>query len=284
MDTVKRRMSPKRQVLVLVIIGLWVAGSTSASAQFGLPKIPKLPKVSKKETKPSEKATPEVGASAAASVEVSQMSPDSAPPGGSGEVTLTGKGFKEGMTLDFRCQGAQFQPDSIKVTAPDHAVAQISVPTSAKEGPCGLSIASSKTGEPFRISASANMPMVLPVIFLGEGDMNFMQLMPKMQEQIMKAAQGNWQQGQTSQNKPKSQGLRVDSESIKYLDLDGKTVFEEKVSGVKSMGEMTQMNQPTGIFRIVFNDGKIYNFGQGLRGGGGAANQDYLFLKKRLGK
>jgi len=48
------------------------------------------------------------------------------------------------------------------------------------------------------------------------------------------------------------------------------------------MGEMKQEGKPMGIFRIVFNDGKIYNFG-GM-GNGSDGHAAFEFLQKKLGK
>jgi len=263
-----------------------LAGASTASAQFGLPKLPKLPKKSDKkppvgkETKASEEATPEIGASQVGSMEITQISPDSAPPGGYGQVVITGKGLDR-LSFELNCVGGSIKPESLKVENPNRLVAQIRVPLDLEEGPCGTGMArSTGTGEPFRISKSANMPIVLPLMYLGEGDMDYMQLMPKMAQGMMEASKGNWQAGEATPAQTKS-GLEVSGSSLKFIDA-GKVAFEEPVSGVKSLGEMTQMNQPTGIFRIVFNDGKIYNFAD--MSSSGSKGRIFLYLKKRLGK
>ena len=102
-----------------------------------MPGIPKIPKLSKESsgTKPSEKATPEIGATRGSTVEIKPVSPDSVPPGGAGEVTLTGEGLHKGMKLSFHCSGNEIQAENLRVTAPDHAVVEISVPVAAQEGP-----------------------------------------------------------------------------------------------------------------------------------------------------
>ncbi len=274
---------PMGWVVMVVFLGI-VLGPGLASAQFGLPKIPKLPKkVTKKakDTKESENATPEVTASGVGSPEVAQISPNEAPPGGQGEVVLTGKGFGNGLSLNFNCKGAQFEPKSIKVESPTRAVANIAVPVSAEEGPCGLSLKSSQSGEPFKISNSAGMPVTLPVLYMGEGDMDFMAIMQKMSQVMMKQTQGNWQEAGAQANKPPS-GLVVEGGSLKFVD-EGKAVFTEPGSNVKAIQEMHQGDQAVGIFRIVFNDGKIQNFmdreGGSKKGSGVAA-----YLKKKYGK
>jgi len=272
-------------LLMAVVLGA-VLGISNASAQFGLPKIPKLSKKAKKaitgkDTKESEKATPEVSASGTGSPEVAQISPDAAPPGGAGEVVITGKGFAEGMNVDFRCKGAEFQPKSLKVQSPTRAVAQLEVPLSAEEGPCGLSMKSTQTGEPFKISSSAGMPVTLPVLYVGEGDMDFMTISMKMSQVMMKQAQGNWQQSGAQANKPPS-GLVVEGGSLKYVE-EGKAVFTEAGANVKAVQEMHQGDQNTGIFRIVFTDGKIQNF-MDREGGSHKGSAAAQYLKKKYGK
>jgi hypothetical protein len=70
--------------------------------------------------------------------------------------------------------------------------------------------------------------------------------------------------------------------SIKFVQGD-KTVFTEPATGVKSMSEMKQAGQPIGIFRIVFNDGKIFNF-VGGKAGGGQSHETFELLRTKLGK
>jgi hypothetical protein len=250
--------------LVAVII-VWAVGSSVGAAQFHLPKIPSLPKTSKPaspEVKPSRAGTAEV---------VSMMSPDSAPPGGHGEVVLTGQNFKDGMRIQFNCSGAQFSPDSFKVESPTRIVAQVTIPLTAQEGPCGTSLGSTPGKEPFRISNSADMPVAISVTLIGEGDMQFMDMMMSMSKTAM-AGYGN--QGEQGR-------IELSGGSIKYVKGSA-TSFTESVSAVKSMGEMKQGGKSVGIFRIVFNDGKIYNFG--AMGNGSDAHAAFELLQKKLGK
>jgi hypothetical protein len=252
--------------LVAVVIG-WSAGASIGAAQFHLPKIPGIAK-----TKPDKPGSPEVKPSRGGTAEVvSMMSPDSAPPGGRGEVVMTGENFKDGMRIEFNCKGAQFSPDSIKVESPTRLVAQVTIPVKAEEGPCGTSMRSAPGKEPFRISNSANMPVAISVALLGEGDMQFMDMMMSMQKTLM-GGFGN--QGEAGR-------IVVQGDSNKYLK-GNTTSFTESVSAVKSMGEMKQNGKPVGIFRIVFNDGKIYNFG-GM-GGGSDGHAAFEFLQRKLGK
>src|SRR5208283_783144 len=86
----------------------WAAGASIGAAQLHLPNVPGISK-----SKTSRPGSPEVKPSRAGTAEVvSVMSPDSAPPGGHGEVILTGRNFKDGMRIQFDCKGAQFSPDS----------------------------------------------------------------------------------------------------------------------------------------------------------------------------
>jgi hypothetical protein len=257
---------------VMIAVLTWVVSASTGLAQFGgLPKIPKLPK---KNTTTSQPATKEVNPSHAGTMEVasvSAMTPDSAPPGGHGQVALTGTNFKPGMTLRFNCKGASFDADSVKVESATKVVAQISVPVTAQEGSCSTSARSASGKDPFQISNSANMPIAVSAVYIGEGDMQFMDMMMKMQQAMMP---GYGKQGGAGQ-------ITLDSGSIKYVQ-DGQPTFTESISSVKSMGEMKQNGNPVGIFRIVFNDGKIYNFsGSGSVGNSHAV---FEFLQKKLGK
>lgn len=249
---------------------VWAAsGSTSFGQLRGL-KVPSLPKGI---VKPSKPASPEVKPSRGDSPEVqvlSMISPDSAPPGGHGQLVLTGQNFKDGSPLTFDCKGARFRADSIKVESATKAVAQITVPVTAEEGPCSTSMRSAKEG-PFQISNSASMPVAVSAILLGEGDMQFMEMMMKMQQAM---APGFGSQG--------AQGhIEIAAGAIKYVQGD-KATFTEPIPGVKSMAEMKQGGQPIGIFRIIFNDGKIYNFMGGQQGKD--AHEVFTYLQKRLGK
>ena len=91
----------------MVGVALSGAAASLAWAQFGgLGKI-KLPKKLEKiipktkETGPSPQGTPETGASASSSPEITMLAPDVAPPGGSLNVVLTGKALSEGMSLSL---------------------------------------------------------------------------------------------------------------------------------------------------------------------------------------
>ena len=281
-----RNRTPFLRTLLILIVGVTLGGgaASTAWAQFGLPKI-KLPKVlqpKSKETEPSKKDSPETSASAKDSPEISMMSPDVAPAGGSLDVVITGKGLREGMGLNFSCVGAQFSPASVKLESPTRAVARVNVPLEAQDGPCGISnVRFTQTKEPFRISSSSDVPVVLAsVMYFGEGEMNMMDAMMKMSQAATKQMQqGNWQE-KGSEQAPLS-GLVLTPGTVKYVD-QGNPVFEEPVSAVKGIGEMMMQGKPVGLFRIVFTDGKIYNFGAG--GQGPSQSATIKFIRKKLGR
>jgi hypothetical protein len=225
----------------------------------------------KKETKTSKPSTAEIKPSRAGSYElvVTKVDPDSVPPGGHGQVVLVGEGFKNGVEIRFSCPGGEFAAENVKVDSPTKVEVLISVPVTAQEGTCNI-LGTNPEKEVFRISNSGNMPISLPSMLLGEGDLQFIDLMMKMQQAM---SPGFGKQSESGR-------IELDSSSIKYVQ-GGKATFTESISGVKSMAEMKQAGQPIGIFRIVFNDGKIYNFG-------GTQQKDthavFEFLQKKLGK
>jgi len=274
-------------------------GASTAAAQFGLPKLPKLPKVGKKETKPATESKEKAAEHEA--IEVTSISPDSAPPGATGEIVLTGKGFFRGMRLRMGCPGDETAPENlsnhlVKVESPERATAQVSIPADAPEGPCTLysvgywgaagvvtdETQESPVGTPeimqvkssgtvFRISQAGAMPVAVPVFLAGEGEMQFMDVMMKFQQSM----QGSWGKGGKSR-------LLLSPDTVKYVQ-DEKTVFSEPPSGASKVEEMTMMGQPTGVFRLVFKSGKIYNFVDQSEGGA-EKSQAFKTVKKKLGK
>jgi hypothetical protein len=277
------------RTLLLLIVGVALSGAAASTAwaQFGglgkikLPK--KLDKIipKTKETGPSQKDTPETGASASGSLEISMMAPDVAPPGGSLNVVLTGKALSEGMSLNFSCVGSQFSPASVKVENPTRAVARVNVPLGAQDGPCGINVKYLQTKELFRIASSSDIPVVLAsVMYLGEGEMNLMDAMMKMGQAATKQMQqSNWQEKGGEEAPP--QGLMLAPDTVKFMD-QGQLVFEKPISSVKGIGEMMMNGKPAGLFRIVFTDGKIYNFG--ASGQGSDESGTVKFIRRKLGK
>ena len=286
-------------VVAAVVLGLGF-GASVASAQFGLPKLPKIPKVGKKETKPATESKEKAAEHEA--IEITSISPDSAPAGAAGEIVLTGKNFFRGMRLRMGCAGDEAAPENLRnqlvtVESPERATVKISIPLDAQEGPCTLysvgywgkagavtdETNESPAGTPeimqiksagatFTISPTGKMPVAVPVYLAGEGNMQFMEIMMKFQQSM----QGNWGQGGGKSS------LQLSPDTVKYVQ-DDKTVFTEPTSGVTKVEEMSMMGQPSGVFRIVFKSGKIYNFMDQSQGGSDKSRV-FKFVKKRLGK
>jgi len=285
-------------VIAAVVLGLGF-GASVASAQFGLPKLPKIPKVGKKESKPATESKEK--AAQLPAIEVTSVTPDSAPPGASGEIVLTGKNFFRGMRLRMGCAGDEAAPENLRnqlvtVESPERATFKVSIPENAQEGPCMLYVVGywgragvvtdetneSPAGTPeitqispdkvlFRISNSGSMPLSVPVFLAGEGNMQFMEIMMKLNQSM----QGGWGKGGKS-------SLLLSPDTVQYVQ-DDKTVFSEPTSGATKVEEMSMMGKPTGVFRIVFKSGKIYNF-MDQSEGGGDKGRAFKTVKKRLGK
>ncbi len=243
------------------------AGGLGA-AQFRLPKIPKLGK-----TQPAEQKKP----AAAPAAELTALSLHSASPGAEGDLVLTGKNFNAGTGLRMNCPNAAPAISNFKVESPTRAVAHVRFPFNTAEGPCeiyleqrdlvtgaGGEITASRSGTvlvtlvpsvSFNISTPSEMPMVLPVAYVGEGEMEFTQVMMKMQE----ALHGSW--GGSGQAQ-----LLVVQGRVTFKQGE-QTVFDEPASNVKEVGEMAMMGEKTGVFRLVMNGGKIYNFIEKTDGG-----------------
>lgn len=269
------------------------AGGAIAYAQFGLPKLPKIPKLpGQKENKPSQESKPKKAESLPAP-ELTAITPDAAPPGGAGELVLTGKNFTPGMNIRFNCKGG-VNPhiESFKVENSSRAVANVSLPLNAAECPCEMFLertaGGSETGESqsgtkevfqvpasgpkFAISNSGSLPVSVDVVLLAEGNQDFPQLMMKLQQAMMPGFG----------EKAEKTTLLLAPDTVKYV-RGQTTLFSEPTSAVKAVEEMSMMGQSMGIFRIEFKDGKIYNF-MGAQGGSGDSKKAGEIVKKRLGK
>lgn len=289
MNTIQIRWS---MVWVMVAVLLSI-GAPSAETQF--PSLPKV-KVPGKAPAAKDKNTPSAAkASSLPAPELSQISPDSVPPGGSGDVVLTGKNFDDHLSMRLNCHNAGAVVNSFKVEGPTRAVAHITMSTGAREGKCQVylerhagkqtaEMAESsfdspevyqvpESGPSFSVSNKSPMPVSVPAVLLAEGDKGFMELVGKMQQAMMP---GFGQQGGKAL-------LLLASDTVKYTK-GGQTVFTEPVSNVKAVEEMNMQGQSTGIFRIVFKNGKIYNF----MGGGADSSMDskkvFGIVKAKLGK
>ncbi|MBZ5514774.1 MAG: IPT/TIG domain-containing protein [Acidobacteriia bacterium] len=93
----------------------------------------KIPKIGKQETQPPTPARakkPQVPGP-----EITSITPDSAPPGGDGEIVVTGKNLIQGLTINV-C-GARTKLD---VQSPERAVAHLEIGDQAEEGPCNATV------------------------------------------------------------------------------------------------------------------------------------------------
>jgi hypothetical protein len=237
---------------------LFFAGTAWGAAQFHLPKIPKLGKSQSAEQK-KEPAGP--------APELTEINPNSASPGAEGDLVLTGKNFTSGTNFRMDCQGEAPTVSSFKVESPTRAVAHVRFSFGTKQGPCDIYLEQRPNGQSeigastsgttevtqvksvaFTISIPSALPMAIPVIYVGEGNMQFMDVMMKVQQ----AMQGSW----NDSGKPL---LQVSKSEVKLTQGD-KAVFTEPATNVKEVGQMSMMGQNVGVFRIVCTDGKIYNF------------------------
>jgi hypothetical protein len=69
---------------------------------------------------------------------------------------------------------------------------------------------------------------------------------------------------------------------VKYVQGE-ETVFSRPTSSVSKIEEMTMMGESSGVFRIVFMDGKIYNFMDKSESSAGKGHA-FKVVKKKLGK
>ncbi len=290
------------------VLALFVLACVSlAWSQF-----PRLPKVPKKLPIPGAGSTDDKaqgkkskGATGGSSREESKepppeltgLSPDAAPPGGAGELALTGNNFTADMCIQIDCGKVGVQVKNFKLAGSTRAVAQIQVPFKAQDGPCKLALIRQPggckpdeteesrqhspkvflipaTGPTFHVSSTANMPVAVPVAYLGEGEMDMMSASSKM------AGVFGGGFGDTGE----ATLLVLTGDSVKCTQ-GNTTHFAGARSAVKAVQEMRMQGQSVGIFRIVFNNGKIYNLMGTQTGESGVEPKElYQIVKARLGK
>ena len=283
MSRTRQGRDGKQTVAYLTVVTiLALAGTAWGAAQFHMPKIPKLGK-----SQPAEQKKETAGPAP----EITGISPSSASPGSEGDLVLTGRNFTSGTRLRMNCPDEAPSFESFKVENPTRAVAHVRFGFQTKEGPCDVyievhgvggqgEIAASTSGTvevvqvkgvDFTIAESSAMPIALPVVYVGEGEMQFAEVMMKVQQ----AMQGSW----NDSGKPL---LQVSKTEVKLKEGD-KTIFTEPAGNVKEVGKMSMMGEDMGVFRLVCTNGKIYNFmeqsGQGLPKG-----KAVEIIKTTLGK
>jgi hypothetical protein len=100
-------------------------------------KVPKIPGTFNRVSIQSESASGAALAPQGAAPELLSVTPNSAPPGGSGDLVLTGKNFVQGVNLRIGCKDSQnVHIDSMKIESPERAVAHVTFPDDLPEGPC----------------------------------------------------------------------------------------------------------------------------------------------------
>ncbi len=295
-----------RRSIRCAILALFVLACVSLGwSQF--PRLPKLPK-----TLPGMGAEDEIaqgkktkgttgGPSRAASKlpapELTGISPDSVPPGGTGELALTGSNFTEDMCMQIDCGKVGVHVKNFKLASSTRAVAQIQTPFKAQDGQCKLALVRrpggckpSETeesaqatpevfqvpagGPTFSVSSSANMPVSVPVAYLGEGELDMMSMGTKMAGAV---GGGFGDQGEQTL-------LLLTADSVKCTQ-GSTTHFAGARSAVKAVQEMRMQGQSIGVFRIVFNNGRTYNLmGMPTGESGVEPKQLYQIVKAKLGK
>jgi hypothetical protein len=232
------RVGSETRVHLTAALVLILAGPAWRAAQFHMPKIPKLGKSQPAEQK--KEAT-------APAPELTAISPNSASPGAEGDLVLTGKNFDSGTGIRMNCPEEAPSITSFKVESATRAVVHVRFGFATKEGPCELymaegpasenttaEMAASGAGTPtvtqvksditFVISIPSAMPMALPVVYIGEGEMQFTDVMMKVQQVL----QGSWNDsGKTL--------LLVTKGEVKLKQGD-QTTFTLAVSNVKEVG------------------------------------------------
>jgi hypothetical protein len=256
------RVARSRVRLCLPVLSLLIIGVPVAMAQFGLSKLPKIPKVGKQEQKPSAQASVPQGPPP----EVTSITPNSVPGGWEGDVSFIGKNFAPNMKLRLDCGGQSAKVGDFHVESAGRATLHLKVQPSAEDATCmiALEVPSAApaaetgpsaqgtptvvqvTGATFSISESSTLPKQYQACFLAEGDVPPMELMMKLGQVMQKGSQDECK-------------LSVSSNSVKYSD-QGKVILDQSASAVKAIEPVLMMGNPTGIFRIMLTNGKIYNF------------------------
>jgi hypothetical protein len=268
-----------------MISGVVIFSASMAFGQFGLPKIPKIPKLGKQDSKPPAKAQQPKEPMP----EVKTIEPNLVPPAWEGDVVLTGKNFGKAMKLRLECGGHNINTKDLRVESAERAMFHVKLSGSDEESTCAMAVevppggamaeiaptpggtveVVQVTGATFAVSNSSKLPQTYKACFLAEGDVPYMQLMMKMAQKMQTSSQDECK-------------LVVSSDSVKYVAPD-KTVLDSSASGVKTVEQILMMGNPSGIFRIILANGKIFNF-MVTESSGSRQNSTYEAVKKKLNK
>jgi hypothetical protein len=163
------------------------------------------------------------------------------------------------------------------VTRVDFKVAGAPIGKAAGRGaaPAAPSVPRAAT-QPGRALSSRQAAVIVeaPATFVGEGDMQFRQLVMNIQRGLAGGAKA----GEVM----RKGRLVVTPDFVRFVQAD-QTVFEAATPSVREVAPISMMGQPTGVFRIVFKSGKIYNF-MDQSEGGAEKGQAFKTVKKKLGK
>jgi hypothetical protein len=230
-------------VFALAFAGIIFAPATRAQLP-GVPKLPGSGNKNTRDTKPSAKDTPTI----------KQVSPSKILPGKPFDLTITGTNLTEGMDIALACHdqmnghdAAAFtvKPVSVKATSSATLVAHVEFPAGHTDSHCRLTAVGPDImpGTQVVVSEHINDPMQLSGRFIGEGELEPMQ----MAQQIGPAMQRTGEK------------FELLPGSVRYTQ-GGKTLFDRPISDIKSIEPVKINGSSSGMFRLVFKDGKTYNF------------------------
>lgn len=238
-------------------------------------------------------STQEIKPSAPATPEVTQLRPDCAAGGGKAiEIVLAGNNFpgpfpsvkspRQKAFPRIECQrkeGEDFfslKVESVTFESPTRAVARVLIPESAENAHCELTLVAERVR--FEILNPAQ-PMEVKALFIVEGNLSGEDLLDRQTAKLDADPMSAFAPGL----------LSAAPSSIKFVQGD-KTLFDKPASSLKAVEDPMHLHGLEGTyFRIVFNDGKVYNF-QGVDkalvcdGGEYTEVSAYQALKKKFSK
>jgi len=291
-------------LFLTVVLSVMIVDAPDAMAQFGI-KIPKVPSIGK-DSKDSK--APAAKAPQLPPPEVTSIKPDVVPPGWTGAVVFTGKNFLSSMTLQMECEGYPgLKTREFRVENSGSATLQLAVPeppddkeasvctTSVQQNVAATSdikpsVQGTATivqvkGPTFKISDTSGLARQYAVCFIAEGELSPEDMLEKTLAVKQKSAEWLVQQmqkgGGTTRQVPPECTLWVSPTSLKYG-----TILDVPASSVKAIEQVSMFganafpglpSAPSLSFKIVLNNGKIYNFEE-------APNKVREQLKRKLKK
>jgi len=209
---------------------------------------------------PQGGSTQQIKPSAPGTPEVTQLGTECAAGGRkSTEIVITGKNFpgpfpsvkdskwrsfpRIGCSPPEGAGGGSFRltVDSLTLESPTRAVARVLVPEGKENADCQLTVYG--PGAPLKfhiVNTSLSQNLELEARFVGEGNLSLGQILAHPMDLL--SAPGR---------------LSASPSSVKFVQGD-KTVFDQPASSLKTAQGLP--GNPLWGFRILFNDGKVYNF------------------------